>query len=41
MKEAKQGVDIPVLRPAYRNIRVIEALAIRDGGLCRQQAVPE
>ena len=30
---AKQGVDVPVLRAAYRNIRVMEALAMRDGGL--------
>lgn len=29
----KQGRDAAVLRAAYRNIRVIEALAMRDGGL--------
>ena len=29
----KQGSDAAVLRAAYRNIRVIESLAIRDGGL--------
>jgi len=38
---AKQGMNVPVLRTAYRNIRVIEALTIRDGGLCRQQTAPE
>jgi 2-dehydropantoate 2-reductase len=30
---AKQGADVPALRAAYRNIRVLEALAKRDGGL--------
>lgn len=29
----KQGADAAALRAAYRNIRVIEALAVRDGGL--------
>ena len=31
----KQGLDVAVLRSAYRNIRVIEALAMRYGGLCQ------
>ena len=30
---AKQRTDVSVLRAAYRNIRVMEALAMRDGGL--------
>ena len=29
----KQGKDVAALLAAYRNIRVIEALAVRDGGL--------
>jgi len=29
----KQGTDVSVLRAAYRTIRVMEALAMRDGGL--------
>jgi len=37
----KQGLEATVLSAAYRNIRVIEALAMRDGGLCRQENVPE
>jgi 2-dehydropantoate 2-reductase len=32
----KQGTDASVLRNAYRNIRVVEALAVRDGGLCQR-----
>ena len=30
---ARQGRDVGALRAAYRNIRVMEALAMRDGGL--------
>jgi ketopantoate reductase len=29
----KQGTSAAALRAAYRNIRVIESLAVRDGGL--------